>query len=129
MNFEQALRAELVSISGLSSKVFPMQAMEGITAPFVIYQKTNTEYIKTMDGTTGTRMGRYEIDILATTYSDLQSFLVAVKNKLISFEDRSIGTGGPFVQSVIVQNLIELFEDAVKFYRANFEVTFYYEGS
>lgn len=129
MNFEQALRAELITISGLSNKVFPMQAPEGIATPFVIYQKSMTEYIKTMDGTTGTRMGRYEIDILAITYSDLQSYLVAVKNKLISFENRFIGTGGPFVQSVMIENLIELFEDRVKFYRANFEIVFYYEGS
>lgn len=129
MNFEQALRAELVSISGLSAKVFPMQAPEGIAAPFVIYQKTMTEYIKTMDGTTGTRMGRYEIDVLAATYADLQTYLVAIKNKMLSMENSVVGTGGPFVQAVVIQNLIEIFEDAVKFYRANFEVTFYYEGS
>lgn len=129
MNFEQALRAELVTVAGLTSKVFPAFAPEGTTTPFVIYSKSNTDYIKTLDGTSTTRIGRYQIDLLAQTYSSLQDFLILVKDKLIGFEGRAIGTGGPFVQSVIVDDVVENFEQKVMFYHATFEIRFYYEGS
>lgn len=129
MNFEQALRAELVTLSGLSNKVFPLNAPEGTATPFVVYAKANTDYIKSMDGTQLIRQGRYDIDVLAQTYSALQDQIVAIKNKILSFEGRIIGTGGPFVQSVQILNLIEMYENQVQFYRGSFEIIFYYGGA
>lgn len=129
MDFESALRAELASITELTNKVFPLAGLEGTETPFVIYAKSNTDFIKTMDGTSTTRHGRYELNLISNTYANLQSLLVSVKNKLISFEKRVIGTSGPFIQSVVIENINELYEEQVKFYRAYFEIRFYYEGS
>lgn len=129
MNFEQALRSELILVTNLSNKVFPLNVPEGVSAPFLIYSKANTDYVKSMDGTSTTRVGRYDLDIVTPTYTGLQDLIIAIKNKILTFEGRVIGTLGPFVQSVIIDNIVELFEEKVMFYRANMEIRFYYEGS
>lgn len=128
MDFEQALRAELVTITNLQNKVFPLNAPEGTSTPFLIYQKTNTAIIKTMDGTSYTRNALYEIDLIARTYSDLQTLMVAVKNKLISFQGRTIGTNGSYIQNVTIENIVELYEPQPLYYRLNLEARFYFEG-
>lgn len=129
MDFEQALRAELITLSNLSNKVFPMFAPEQTPTPFVIYQKSNVELLGTLDGMSKTRMARYEFDVVSQTYDTLQQTLNNVKNKLVTFQGRTIGINGPFVQAVIVDNVIELFESDPKLVRANMEVRFYYEGA
>lgn len=129
MDFEVGLRTELQSIASLNQKVFPMNAPEGTKPPFVIYSKSSGEMIKTMDGISKTRSGSYEIDILSDSYSQLQTLFLAVKAKLSSFIGRSIGTGssGVFVQSVRYDNMIELYENEVNWYRINLEVRIYFE--
>lgn len=126
MTFEEALRSELITLSNLSNKVFPVFAPEMTSSPYVTYQKTNINFIKTMNGTSETRFSRYELDLIAQTYSELQNLTMTVKNKLISFEGRIIGTNGPFVQSVVIENVIEGYEQLPKLYRSNIEVLFYF---
>lgn len=126
VDFEQALRAELVTLSNLSSKVFPLFAPEGTTPPFVVYQKIRTDYVKTLDGTQEKRDGFYEFDILAPTYAVLQSQYVALVDKFKTFIGRNIGTNGPFIQNVTIENAVELYENQVDWHRMNLEVKFYF---
>lgn len=126
VDFEQGLRNELQTISGLNKKVFPMSAPEGTKTSFVIYNKSNTEIIKTMDGVSKTRSGVYDIDILCDTYAQLQTLFKHVKNKLNSFVGRNL-TSSVFVQNVTYENLIELYEEEVKWYRISMEVRFYFD--
>lgn len=126
VDFEQALRAELVTLTNLSNKVFPLFAPEGTLPPFVVYQKIRTDYVKTMDGTSANRDGFYEFDLLATTYSDLQSKYVALVEKLKTFVGRNIGTNGPFIQNVTIENAVELYENQADWHRMNLEVKFYF---
>lgn len=128
MDFEQAMRAELITLSNLNNKVFPIYAPEQTPTPFVIYSKQSVELLATMDGMSKTRMGRYEIDIVTQTYQSLQELILNVKNKLLTFQGKSIGTNGPFVQAVLVDNVTELFVSDSKLVHANIEVRFYYEG-
>lgn len=128
MDFEQAIRSELSTISNLNTKIFPLFAPENTSPPFLIYQKTRLDLIKTMDGTTKLRDARYEVDIISKTYDQLQDLIADVKAKLISFEGRVIGTSGPFVQSMTIENVVEIFEDMPEFHRVNFEIrTFFME--
>lgn len=127
MDFESALRSELASIAGLSGKVYPLAAFEGAESPFVIYSKNNINYIRSFDGTGNTRQGRYQLDVVAGTYAALQVLINAIKNKCTSFEGREIGVSGPFVQSVMIEDITEMFEPEPKFYRANIEITAFFE--
>lgn len=126
MDFEQALKSELCSIASISNKIFPMYAPESTPTPFVIYHKSRVDLIKTLDGTSKTRDGNYSIDIIANNYADLQNAFLSVKNKLVSFELRNIGTNGPFIQMITIDTITELFEDVPKLYRANIEFRAFY---
>ena len=127
MDFESALRTELASISGLSSKVFPLAAFDGTDSPFVIYAKANTFYFRSFDGTGNTKRGQYDLEVIAGTYAALQTLVKAVKLKVASFEGRVIGSSGPFVHSAMIENITELYEPDPKFYRASMEFTVFFE--
>lgn len=126
VDFERGLHAELQSISGLNKKVFPLGAPDGTASPYVIYSKSSGDFIKTLDGNSNTRTYVYGIDILASTYAQLQTLFMAVKAKCNSMIGRTIGTNSVFVQNVTYENVIELYESQVKWYRINLEVRFYF---
>ena len=50
MTFEAALRTELMTITSLNNKVFPMRAPEGMEAPYLIYTTTLGDYDKSLEG-------------------------------------------------------------------------------
>jgi len=50
MTFEAALRTELMTITSLNNKVFPMRAPEGTEAPYLIYTTTLGDYDKSLEG-------------------------------------------------------------------------------
>jgi len=99
MNFEQALRAELETVA---DEVYPIVAPEKVVAPFIVFNKESEGYEKTLEGTCEDTEAVYSIYILADDYDVFLSLPEAVKNKLLSFFQRSIGTDGPFIQDVTV---------------------------
>lgn len=127
MNFEQGLHFELQSIPGLNKRVFPINAKEGTTVPFVVYTKSSGDMVKTLDGLTKTRDIVYEIDILCETYADLQTKFHVIKAKLSSMIGRTIGTGTVLVQSMYIQNINELYEEQPSWYRMTLDVRFYFK--
>lgn len=126
VDFEQALRSELSQINSLYTKIYPMVAPEATNTPFLVYSKSRVDLIKTLDGTSKTRDGNYEIDIIDATYTDLQVLFLAVKDKLVSLEGRQIGDNGPLVQMITIDSITEVFEDVPKFYRINIEFRAFY---
>ena len=126
VDFEQGLRAELQSITGLNKKVFPMTVPEGTKPSFVIYNKSNTDIVKTLDGVSKSMSGVYDIDILSDSYAQLQTLFQAVKDKISTFVGRRIGNNSVIVQNVTFENLVELFEREVKWYRISMEIRFYF---
>jgi|LauGreDrversion4_2_1035121.scaffolds.fasta_scaffold36607_5 hypothetical protein len=126
MDFEQALRAELATLPGLANKVFPQFATEGTKPPFIVYQKYRTDYVKTLDGTQFLRDGFYEFDILAPTYASLQQNYTSLVTLLQSFVGRNIGTNGPFVQNMRIEDVVENYERQMDWHRMNVEVKFYF---
>jgi hypothetical protein len=126
MDFEQALRAELATLPGLTNKVFPQFATEGTKPPFIVYQKYRTDYVKTLDGTQFLRDGFYEFDILTPTYASLQQNYTSLVTLLQSFVGRNIGTNGPFVQNMRIEDVVENYERQMDWHRMNVEVKFYF---
>lgn len=126
MDFEQALRAELATLTGMVNKVFPLYATEGTKPPFIVYQKYRTDFVKTMDGTQLLRDGFYEFDILAPTYANLQQIYTSLVTLLQSFVGRNIGTNGPFIQNMRIEDAVELYERDLDWHRMNVDVKFYF---
>ncbi len=124
MGFEIALREELIPIC---SKVFPLTATEGTTAPYIIYKSSEGRNLKTLGGNLDLKEVSCELDILATSYSNMKSLAKQVIEKLKSFELRNIGTSGPYIQELTFDDdSPELYESEVFLYRKiiSFNISF-----
>lgn len=121
MDFESALRQELTSITELTNKVFPLTAPETTSPPFIVYLKNDVNPIQTLSSTLDIIQGHYELNLLHSSYSQLQSVYQKVKSKLIDIQQRVIGTNGPFLQECTILNVVESYENQVKLYRMNIE--------
>lgn len=130
MNFEAALTQELKNIAALEDRVYPLAAPEtphDLTKPYLIY--SSSEGLRTKEIGNGYHSGksvRGEINVIAKRYADIKSITSEVIELLVGMEQRTIGTGGPFIQEITYGEPIEKYEELPKLYRCiiDFEVYF-----
>lgn len=128
MTFEAALRAELITVTGLSNKVYPVNAPEGTMAPYVTYETGLMSEEKALDGFQASGTLECSLDVLGATYGDMKTYSKAVKAKVKGFLNRTIGTGGPFIQNITFSELApELYESEVNMYRCIITFTVFYK--
>jgi hypothetical protein len=124
--FEEGLKTELTSISGLTNKVFPLSANEGVTTPYVVYISSEGEYEKALGGgyLVGTKEVNCELHILHGSYASLKDLTRQVITKLISFQGRVIGgVGGVKVYDVKYDVIHEQYIDELFQYLCVISVT------
>lgn len=126
MSFEGALTYELNTISLIANKIFPLQATEGTSAPYVTYLKGDIRPLRTLTNTLPTFSGTYEINILSSKYSVLQTVYKAIFSKLVGMQGRKIGDNGPYMEEVAILNTPEMYEHEISLYRMiiEFKVTY-----
>jgi len=112
MNFEEALRNELSSISQLTNKIFPLAATEGVKTPYLVYVSSEGVQDKFLDGYRGSKEVDCELHILSDSYSGLKDITKQVITQVISFQDRVIGgTDGVWIQDVTYERVTEQYID------------------
>ncbi len=134
MDFEDALTAELVQISGLSDKVFPLVAKakkrtpnpNPINIPYVAYKSSEGLREKTFDGYQPFKRVECELNIIHKSYSEMKNITRLVLAKVLNFQSRVIGTGGPYIQNVVYQSSIELYEEKPDLYRCVIDFEFHF---
>jgi hypothetical protein len=124
VDFEQALRVELISIPELNNKVFPLFAKEGTQTPYLVYSGSY-EPFKTLDGITNDIKGECDLNLICKTYEELNSLCKKINDKLITFQSRNIGVNGPFIQDISVKTPIK--ERDGTYYVALIEIIVNYE--
>lgn len=122
MNFDEALRDELGSISELINRVFPLKAKEGMKAPYIVYVSSEGIQDKSFQGYLDSKTVDCEINILHDSYGNMKSLTKEVLAKIISFQDRSIGENGPFIQNVTYERPVELYEKEISLYRCVIDI-------
>lgn len=127
--FEEALTQEMKTIVALGGRVYPAAAPEataGQGVPYLIYLSSPGLRTKTQDGYQARRVVRGELNVIASRQSDLTALGESVIDMLLSFERRKIGADGPFIQEVLYEQPVELYEPEPKLYRylIDFEVYF-----
>lgn len=130
MEFEPALAQELKTIAVLGNRVYPLTAPEanaGQGIPYLIYGSSQGLRDKTLGGYLDSKEVRAELNIIASRYADMKAITKQVIALLISFEQRVIGTGGPFIQELTYQMPVEIYEDQPKLYRSVVEFSAYFE--
>lgn len=122
MNFEEALRNELINIKELNNKVYPLYAPKDVKAPFVVYKKDEINYTMILEGRTNISEAVYGIVVIAATYAELQNITDKVIDKLFSFQSKVIGIDGPKIQMIKVKHLGDSYEYETDLLRANIQI-------
>lgn len=118
MTFEAALRAELITISDLQDKVFPMRAPEGTGAPYLIYTTTLGEYDKSFDGWHNSKAVTVELNVIHARAADVRSLAAQVMVLVMGFEGRQLASTGPLIDEIVFEGEgVELYEAQVDLYR------------
>lgn len=110
MEFEEALKAELSTISELNNQVFPLNATEGTKAPYIVYVSSEGIQERTLDGYVRSREVDCEIHILHDKYFSLKDLTRQVISIIDSFQQRFIGgSTDVYVQASTYQKVNEMY--------------------
>lgn len=126
MTFEEALIVELDVITDLNHNIFPLCTPKDQKAPYLVFRKVGINYRKTLSGTSNKVEGTYDISVLSKSYAQLQQITNAVTSKLLSFQNRYIGTNGPGIENITVSLIGDSYEPDVDLFRANMSVSVNY---
>ncbi|MCM3492846.1 DUF3168 domain-containing protein [Paenibacillus lactis] len=126
MNFEEALTFELEQVPKLSGKVYP-GFLPGKTAPYLVYLSSPGLRTKVLEsGYLTSKEVSATLNVITSKYSDLKIISDAVIDKVISFQGRAIGNGGPHIQEVTYEEPKELYEPEPNLYRCVIEIQVYF---
>lgn len=118
MTFEAALRAELMTITSLNNKVFPMRAPEGTEAPYLIYTTTLGDYDKSLEGWHKSKGVTVELNVIHARAADVRSLAAQVMVLVMGFEGRQLASTGPLINEIVFEGEgVELYEAQVDLYR------------
>lgn len=113
---EKALRYELNKILELKDKIFPTNAPEGVSPPYLVYM-TRKRPLKDLDGTTKDRETHVMLNILCNSYSQMKEITSKVEKLVISFPLRKIGENGSYIEDVTLDDITETYENELKLQR------------
>ena len=118
MTFEAALRTELMTITSLNNKVFPMRAPEGTEAPYLIYTTTLGDYDKSLEGWHKSKGVTVELNVIHDRAAAVRALSREVQALVMGFEGRQLASTGPLVDEIIFEGEgVELYEAQVDLYR------------
>jgi len=129
VEFEPALVQELKIIPALGNRIYPLDAPEataGNGVPYLIYGSSEGLRDKTLGGYLDSKEVRAELNIIAARYADMKSITKQVIAILLSFEGRQIGSGGPFIDELVYQSPVEIYENQPNLYRCVVEFSAYF---
>lgn len=123
---ERALRYELENrIPELKDEIYPTNAPETSTRPYLVYARINTDKTKTLNGYTGNETLTYMFSIMATRYGDMKSLTKKVENFLTSLPGTSIGEENIYIEDLTINNVTEQYEHELKINRGIIDFTIY----
>ncbi len=124
---EAALRYELEkTIPELKDNIFPTNAPEAHTRPYLVYARITTNKLKTLEGYTGKEHLSYMFSIMATRYSDMKSLTKQVEDFLIALPGTSIGEDAIYIEDIDINNVHEVWESELKANRGIVDFTIYF---
>lgn len=123
---EQALRYELNKIPEINNKIFPTNAPEGETAPYLVYIVSKRP-LKTLEGTTKDRETNIMLNVFCNSYSEMKSLNKKVEDLIITFPLRSIGDNGPYIEDLTMDESSEAYESELQLQRGIIPFTICYK--
>lgn len=127
---ETALRYELNKITEIKDTIYPTNAPEGVTKPYLVYVRITTRKIKTLDGYTGKQALSYMFSIMTAKYPDMVRIRKSVEDKLLSFPKTKIGDSKKtqfYIEDLDINNIDEQYEHQLGVNRGIIDFTIYFE--
>ena len=127
MSLESAVKEELQTISGLANNIFPLEAPENFAPPYVVYDSSYGVNVQTLSGVLSSKEIDFVVQVVATSYSELKTITSGVIQRLLSFQNRKIGTSDQyFVQQIWVNTQPdEIWDKEVNLFRTQIEFVIY----
>ena len=124
---ETALRDELIkAIPELNNQIYPTNAPETYTKPYLVYARISTKKAKTLEGTQNKEALSYMFSVMATKYSDMKSLAKKVEDLLISLPHKKIGTKQIYIEDLTINNINEQYEFNLGVNRGVIDFTIYH---
>lgn len=126
---EIALRHELINaVPELNNQVYPTNAPEGATKPYLVYMRTGTDLIKTLQGYTGDEYLSFVFNVMAPKYSDMSRIRKVVKEMLMDFPKSIIGNNDRyFIEDININDVNEQYEHQLGVNRGIINFTIYFK--
>lgn len=113
------------NIPELENEIYPTNAPEGHTKPYLVYTRINTKKIKTLEGIQNTEYLSFMFSIMATKYGDMKKLTKKVEKLLIDLPLKRLG---PFyIEDIDINNVHEVYEHELKVNRGIIDFTIYFE--
>lgn len=124
---EAALRYELVNqIPELKNEIYPTNAPETATKPYLVYARISTDRTKVLEGYSGNQALSFMFSVMATRYADMKSLTKKVEDFLLSLPRTYIGEDKDiYVQDIEINNIAEQYEHELKVNRGIIDFTIY----
>lgn len=101
MTPEEAIKAALEAISGLSAHVFPLEGLKNAAAPFVFYLRRQHQAEDSLSGVTELQSAEFEIHCVAKTYASLIWLSGAARSALLGLQGQTLD--GLTIEHITVQ--------------------------
>ncbi|MDB1924061.1 hypothetical protein PMY56_13630 [Clostridium tertium] len=123
MFIEEVINIELSKI--LNNKIFPVNAPKDIPLPYLTYQASNGENLRSIDGNySNVFNSNFDIDLYCKTYSELKLKTELVLTTLKGMWNKT--NDSIYIQAIRVGEPTELYEHEVDCYRSNIEIQIFY---
>jgi hypothetical protein len=113
------------NIPELENEIYPTNAPEGHTKPYLVYTRINTKKIKTLEGYTNKEYLSFMFSIMANKYKDMKSLTKKVEDLLISLPQKQLD--GFYIEDIDINNVHEVYEHELKVNRGIIDFTIYFE--
>ncbi|WP_312107562.1 hypothetical protein [Lachnoclostridium sp.] len=117
----------LKAIPELNNQIYPTNAPEEATKPYLVYSRISTKKIKTLEGYTDKQGLSFMFSIMATKYGDMVNLRDKVEKMLLSLPQNKIGSDNSiFVEDLSINNIDEIWERQLNVNRGIIDFTIYY---
>lgn len=113
------------NIPELKGEVYPTNAPEGHTKPYLVYARISTTKVKTLEGLTGKEYLSYMFSIMATKYGEMVALRDKVEQLLESLPQTQLENY--YIEDVTINNVTEQYEPELKVNRGIIDFTIYFE--
>jgi len=67
------------------SRVYPLRAPQNATAPFIVYQRSNSDRWRSINNPSGIAQATMQIDVYAATFEEIRSISSTIEQSLDGF--------------------------------------------